>query len=71
MEQHIEKMSIPWQEGMEGFEDMQNFDLIVARDDLDSIAEHHKESQATDVSMKLENNMSVLDQQMNRKPAVS
>jgi flagellar assembly factor FliW len=71
MEQRIENMSIPWQEGMEGFEDVQNFDLIVARDDLDLITEDHKESQATDVSVKLENNMSVLDQQMNRKPAVS
>lgn len=67
-------MSIPWQEGledMEGVEDYQNFDLIVARDDLDSIPEHHKESQATELSMKFESSMPILEQQMNRKPAVS
>lgn len=68
LEEHIEKMSIP---ALEGMYNMRNSDIVIAREDLASIPEHHMDSHNESVSNPPERAGSVLDRHINRKPAVS
>jgi len=50
---------------------MRNSDLVIAKDDLASISENYLETNQESVPEQMERANSVLDHQMNRKPAVS